>query len=402
MGLRSFLGITPKLAAVDAQLKPAVMGERGSAQFGGFFGSSYLGAIMRADAMTVPAMARARNLICGVIATIPLELFDKKTGEKIKNAPPWVDQPDTRQPRSSTIAWTVDSLLFYPTAFWEVVSIYTDNRPMEMRWVGNDRVTTRLNNIGNEVVEYLVDGLPRPWDGVGSLVTIPSVFGEGILATGSPILRQCIDVQNAAAIAASTPMPTGHLKNIGADIPPSEVEAMKATWDRNRKTGSTAYLNSVMEYVVDGFSPKDMLYNEAIQFQCTQIARLTNLAAFWLDADVLKSTVYQNRVDVRKDLVDLSLKVFISSIEDRLSMDDITPRGTICRFAIDETFLRNDPMTRLEVIEKMLALEMIDLDEAKKMENLADSGDTPKLKVVPNQNDATVTQIPMQNAMGDE
>jgi hypothetical protein len=37
-------------------------------------------------------------------------------------------------------------------------------------------------------------------------------------------------------------------------------------------------------------------------------------------------------------------------------------------------FLRTDPMERLNVIEKMLSLELITLDQAKEMENLSPNG----------------------------
>ena len=78
-------------------------------------------------------------------------------------------------------------------------------------------------------------------------------------------------------------------------------------------------------------------------------------------------------------------------------MDDICPRGQVVRFAVDETFLRNDPITRLTVIEKLLQLGLIDISEAKDMEGLADSGsDSPMLSLVPNQMDT-----PDPQAMGD-
>jgi phage portal protein BeeE len=190
-------------------------------------------------------------------------------------------------------------------------------------------------------------------------------------------------------------MATGYIQNHGADIPEAAVDSLLARWRAKRKANSTAYLTSTLEYKTIGYSPKDMMYNEAIQFFATQIARACNLSAYWLDADVTTSNTYQNRIDVRKDLVDLTLRSFISSVEDRLSMDDICPRGQMVRFAVDETFLRNDPITRLTVIEKMLQLQLIDLGEAKEMEGLADEGND-SLSLV---EDATVLELP--NAMGE-
>ncbi len=68
---------------------------------------------------------------------------------------------------------------------------------------------------------------------------------------------------------------------------------------------------------------------------------------------------YQNLLESRKEFVSYSLQPFICSIEDRLSMDDITPRGHVVKFAIEESFLRADTMKRLEAIEKMLNLGLM-------------------------------------------
>ena len=46
------------------------------------------------------------------------------------------------------------------------------------------------------------------------------------------------------------------------------------------------------------------------------------------------------------------------------------------RFAIDESFLRADTMARLEAIEKLLALGLIDVNQAQSMEQLSPMGET--------------------------
>jgi hypothetical protein len=80
-------------------------------------------------------------------------------------------------------------------------------------------------------------------------------------------------------------------------------------------------------------------------------------------------------LDARKEFLAYSLQPFITAIEDRLSMDDLTPRGQVVRFSVDETFLRADAMARLNVTEKLLNLNLISLDEARSMEDLAPMGE---------------------------
>lgn len=383
MGFLSFLGLAPDKSALEAQRAPAVMGETFGTNFNGFFGGNFAPSILRNEAMMVPAMARARNLICGVIGTVPLKLYTNKTGTEIENSQPWVDQPDIRQPRSVTIAWTVDSLLFYGNAYWEVKTSYADGRPADFAWVANDRVTAILKNHNTEVDYYLIDGEKRPWSGDGSLVTFQSVAGDGILTTGATIIRAALDVQKAAAIAAQTPMANGYIQNLGADLPEATVTSLLDKWRSKRLANSTAYLTSTLKFENIAFSPAEMMYNEAIQYFATQIARLCNISGYLLDAEVFRSTTYQNVIDERKNFVDFTLRTFISSIEDRLSMDDITPRGQEVRFALDETFLRNDPLIRLQVIAQMMQLGLIDVNQAKKMEELSPGGDDSTLTTDP-------------------
>jgi phage portal protein BeeE len=116
------------------------------------------------------------------------------------------------------------------------------------------------------------------------------------------------------------------------------------------------------------------MYNEAQQYLATQIARAMNVPAFYISADMNGAYTYQNTVDNRREFVSYSLQPFICSIEDRLSMDDITPRGHVVKFAIEESFLRADTIKRLEALEKMLNLGLIDIDDAKEMENLTPNG----------------------------
>jgi hypothetical protein len=116
------------------------------------------------------------------------------------------------------------------------------------------------------------------------------------------------------------------------------------------------------------------MYNEASQYLATQVARLMNVPAYYISADMNNSMTYQNILDGRKEFVAYSLQPFISAIENRLSMDDITAHGNVVRFALDETFLRADTAARLDAIEKMLNLGLIDLQTAQSMEQLSPMG----------------------------
>ena len=68
------------------------------------------------------------------------------------------------------------------------------------------------------------------------------------------------------------------------------------------------------------------------------------------------------------------MQPYICAVEERLSLDDITAHGNIIKFNVDETFLRADTMARLSAIEKMLQLELIDIETAREMESMTPDG----------------------------
>ena len=373
MGLLSALGITNKKESVQAQYAPAIMDTAyGYGSFTTGVGN-FPGGLDRNLAMQVPAVSRCRNLIAGVVSYLPLELYKKSTGAELAK-PLWCDQPDIRQPRSVTISWTVDSLIFYGVAYWRVTEVYADDlRPSRFEWVANTRVVAQLNPLGTEVLYYTVDNEKVPMVGIGSLVTFQGLT-QGVLQTAGRTIQSALDLEKAAAVAAQTPMATGFIKNTGADMPESQVQGLLAAWKAARQSRSTAYLTSTLSYETVGFSPKDMMYNEASQYLATQIARAMNVPAYYISADMNNSMTYQNIIDGRKEFVAYSLQPYICAIEDRLSMNDITANGHTVRFNISETFLRSDDKARLETIEKMLALGLIDIDDAKEMEDLTPNG----------------------------
>ena len=378
MGLLQTIGLRKK--DVEAQLSPPIMSQTygaGVYTFGGLFNSSGIPFIDRNLALQVPSVSRCRNLICGVIASIDLELIQKSTGRKLEN-PVWLDQFDLRQPRSVTISYLVESLLLYGVGYLRVNSVYQDDgRPSGFEWVANTRVTVTTDQYGDEVDYYAINGVRVPDSGVGSLVTFQSLL-PGVLETGGRTIQAALDIQKAASVAAATPMATGFIKNSGADLPEAQISGLLAAWKAARNSRSTAYLTSTLDYQTVGYSPKEMMYNEASQYLATEIARLMNVPAFMISADLNNSMTYQNVLDSRKEYVAYSLQPFVSAIENRLSMDDITRRGNQVRFALDDTFLRADTLARLEAIEKMLNLGLIDLEQAQSMEELSPTGLTER------------------------
>ena len=352
---------------LEAQEAPQIMSES-YLTYGNYFPVQ----VTRTQALSVPSIKRCRDLICGTIASVPLEYYKKSTGEKIA-APRWVEQPSKAQPRFETLYFTLDSLLMYGVSYWQITETYLeDQRMANANWVANNRVTFNTDSVNNFVTQYYLDGKPLPMSGVGSLITFQK--DEGILAVGGSTIKAALDAQKAASVALETPSATGYLKNSGADLPPNEVSGLLAAWKRARQNNGTAYLTSTLEYQTTGFSPKDMAYQDAIQGLATECARLCSVDPYYVSASMNTTMTYANVQDERKQMVAFTLQPYVSAIESRLSMNDVSTDGHYVKFSLDETFLRTEPMQRLAVLEKMLALGLITTEQAMEMEDLSPNG----------------------------
>ena len=220
------------------------------------------------------------------------------------------------------------------------------------------------------IQQYYVDATPISMD---DIVTIQG-FDEGILERGARTIQAAIDVERAAAVNSANPQPAGYLRNNGADLPPNEVQGLLSAWKRGAQNNSTRYLTSTLEYNAVAFSPKDMMYQDAIRSLSTQIARLTNVPAYLLSSEDNQSMTYSNVQDERKQFYALSIEPYIQAIQSRLSMDDISTAGHEVKFAVYDTFLKQDPMVELQVIEKLLTLGLITTEQAMSMTDLSPNG----------------------------
>jgi HK97 family phage portal protein len=323
----------------------------------------------RFDAMSVPAVARARNLVAGTIASMPLDVFvtDIATQERRQVPPmPWVEQPQLDVPRLTTLAYTVDSMWFYGRAYWMVTEVYQeDGRPRRFRWINPLDVTFDTDLFTGLITRYYYKLAVVPASGVGSLVVFTSI-DEGLLIRAGQTIRTCIELEKSALDFARNPAPSVTLKNTGMDLPSEQVQNMLAGWRESRRStgGAVAYLSAAIEMDSVGFSPKDLAMVDAREFQVAEIARATGLPPAMLGAPAGGMT-YQNVQAERRALVDLALHPYMAAIEQRLSMDDVTPRGTTLMFMPND-FLRATPIEEAQLLSVLLDRSVITVDEARR------------------------------------
>lgn len=325
--------------------------------------------VSRARALQVPSVARARNIICGTAGSMYLRRFSKYDNRLLPEIPLQY-QPDPQYPASVTWSYIFDSMLFYGGAYAQVISMYSDNRIQHFRWLDPELITQNTDGNGN-VVSYNYNGSQLPQSGVGSILYFPS-FEDGLLVRAGSTIETALELEGAANRAAKEPAPQTILQNTGVDLPASKIQDLLNGWKTARQTRATAYLNAHMDIKTVGFKPSEAQLVEARQFHASELARAMSLPSYFLGVET-NSMTYSNVESVRRDLIDLTLRPFIVAVENRLNMPDFGPRDIVFRFDLD-SFLRGNATERVKVVTDLLSAGIIDVDEARMMEDLAPRG----------------------------
>ena len=321
----------------------------------------------RQQAMAVPTIARARNIICSTLASLPLEQYSKLDGSHM-TTPTVITQLD---PGSAIYAWLAEDLLFHGVGYGQVLEQYGDTgRVRAWTRVAPDRVTVKLNNNETEIVGYQVDGSVVPNQGVGSLVVFYGL-DEGVLNRAGRTIRAAHALEQAAETFAKEPVPLQVLKSNGTNLPAERISKLLESWRTARLTKSTAFLNADVELQALGIDPAKLQLNEARQYVALELARACNLPAYFVSAETTSMT-YSNSVSERRSLIDFSMKPILAAIEQRLSMPDFTPSTGELRFSLDE-FLRSDALQRAQVYEILNRIGAMSVEQIREEEDLIDN-----------------------------
>lgn len=327
--------------------------------------------VTREQAMTVPAIARSRNILAGSIGTIPLESYNKLTGARITNRT-LIQQPDPALPRVNTITWLVDDLIFYGTGYLQVMDVSPeDGRPFRARRIDPRRIQATIDSSGTLITGYQVDSKNVPSSGLNSLIVFNAI-DEGVLARGGMTISSAIALEQAAYNMASEPVPQMVLLNEGMNLPADQVSAVMDTFRRARRERSTAYVEGPIKLEVVGMDSAQMQLVEARQHLSSEVARLMGIPAWYLNAENSSST-YSNIISERRSLADFGLRNYYSVIEDRLSMDDVTPRNQVVRFDLDD-FLRGNAAERVDMSIQLYTSGVITRDEAREFIDISPAG----------------------------
>jgi|SRR5215831_19504240 len=307
--------------------------------------------LSRMQAITIPAVMAARNLICGTVCQ--LELYRYRSDVRLD--PGYLlTKPDPSTAITQTLSGTVDDLLFYGHAYWRVLERDSTGLPTRARWTPVIDVTVNSESTGGSYVELESFKVA----GVDGIVPVEDMirfdgYAPALLVYGGPVLFAALELEQAAQRLAAVELPAGTLTNEGSELGEQEAADLVQNFQEARRSNGIAFLQGVT-YSRENMAPADLQLIEARNRVDSDVARLTGVPVAMLAASPSGNSsamLYQNLAQQKATLVTTAVAPHLRVIEKTLS--DILPRGQSCAFDV-QTYLRADPEAAADYVLKLM------------------------------------------------
>ena len=297
--------------------------------------------ISRKEAMTIPAVAKARQILVSTIAKYPLVALDGADDVTASHA--WLQATDGEVSPWHRMAWTIDDLIFFGWSLWGVERdangeiVKADRCPIE-RWKIDPDGAIRIDDVVAEE---------------GSVILIPAPF-EGLLAVGSRTLKGGAKLEASWVGKATNPIPAIELHATTDDpLEYDEVTALVQAWADARAdvNGAIAFTPQNIEARAHGNAEPSLLI-EGRNFLRIDVGAFLGIPAALMDASLsTASLTYSTQEGQRNEFADFTLPYWLEPIQQRLSLDDVVPSGQRVRFDLTDLYTNPPTATSPEVLD---------------------------------------------------
>ena len=290
----------------------------------------------RAEAISIPAVSKARNLIVSTVSRWPLFALDGDA--RVDPQPTFLYRTDGQQAPYTRNVWTLDDAIFYGCSLW-VLERGSENNgrrpildaeriPFDWWRIGQDeggqwRILVREGGVGRERALQ---------DYEACLFDFPF---EGLLNIGRRTLRGAVGQERAWVGRAKNPVPVINLKRTeDNELDDDEVAKLVQDWAtaRTNPNGAIGSTPPGIELEVFGDVAVELMI-EGRNAVRTDVGSFLNVRAAMLDGTVgVDSLTYTTKDGERNLFYELDLPFWTDPFEARLSLDDIVPRGQRVRF----------------------------------------------------------------------
>lgn len=334
--------------------------------------------VSREEALQVPAVMRARNLICGSLATLPLRVYgpDRRAVTDVTYLPSGNIDPNI----ANTVvkAQIFEDLLFESVSWLRVTNFGWHGYPTEARHVPISSVHVAPVGASMPSLQQISPDQPFPVDGQVFIDGVP-VDDREVIRFDSPnppllrhaarAIRTCLLLDQAAALYAKDPQPLGYFSPAeNADpVDDDEVEELLDEWNAQRAKQAWAYVPAALKANTLSWNPEQLQLADQRQHAVLEIARAAGVEAEDLGVSTTSRT-YANREQRNQDRINFTLGAYATTVQERLSMRDVLPRNYVARLDF-AGFLRADALTRMQTYEVGLRVGAYVEDEIRGLED---------------------------------
>jgi hypothetical protein len=289
--------------------------------------------LTRADAITIPAVSKLRNLLVSTVAKFPLVAM---RGEEIVDPQPtFLYRTNDAVSPYTRMVWTIDDAIFYGVSLW---------------------ITERAGDAGDDGRRQITDAArcPREWwmiedgkikarpDGQGDyrvmqadeviLIDFPS---EGLLNIGRRTLNGARGIEESWVGRARNPIPMIDLhRTEDAELDDTEAADMVQKWATARTSPNGAIGSTPPGVVPQVYGEvKVELFAEGRNAIRTDVGSFGNVRPAMLDGTSgIDSLTYTTKDGERNAFFEFDLPFWTDAFEARMSQDDVVPRGQRVRF----------------------------------------------------------------------
>lgn len=295
------------------------------------------GALGRDVALSVPAIARARDLLCGALSSMPLtatrDVLDAAgvvTGETPIALPSWTGRPDPQHSRTWIVSATADDLIFHGYAAWEITGRLATGYPSRFRYLPWARLHREVDQAG-QLLKVSLAGRAVP---LADFVLYESPLVP-VLAYSSRVVATMLALDERAHRAAVTDLPAGVLKQRqgGEPMGGADLEELANQFSTLRKQNLIAAINNELDWE-ESAGGGDLLQALVVvrEAMATEAARIMNVPAYLLHAPQASGMTYANAQQARLDLWDFGAVPLAQAFEETWSGPQVTPAGQRVRF----------------------------------------------------------------------
>lgn len=290
--------------------------------------------IGRADAMSIPALSRARDLICNTVAELSL-LAVRGRGANTQvlpdeQQPRWMYHTDGAISPYMRMMWTVDDLMFYGASAWYVT------RGTDGFLLTADRIPYDDWNIDD--AGYLTDADGHRYG--ENAIYIPS-HNAGLLDRSGDTIRAARDINATVAKRAAVPIPlveidlTDELSTETNEDGDDEATALLKGYYAARKDPMGAVVitppgATIKPHGADGDAGFLVEARNAVRLD---MGNITGVPGALLDGSTATASLtYSTSEGKRDEFREYGAGLMLNTIRSRLSQDDILPGGQRAEF----------------------------------------------------------------------